>query len=430
MKRVIRGLTLLLLLSCLLFDLSAQDRAYVHAVVARLAAPDMHGRGYFKDGDHKAADFIAGELHKAGTIPLWDGYRQPYSFNINTFPGKVSVWADSKKLRPGHDFVINPANGPVDARFKLSWLPDSLSKSASVYALIDTNQLSGIMPVLPKKLGEAYRGGLSGVPAVVQLDDNIWWHVSRRQWPAGKVALKVHPDALPKHIRSLRVKAEARLVENRPAYNVGGMVRGHIQPDSFVVFVAHYDHLGRMGRNAIFPGASDNASGTATVLDLARYYAAHPEKAYYSMIFLLVSGEEAGLLGSRHFVEHPPYDLTKTRFVINFDMVGTGSQGLNVFNAQANPSAFDALKSMNESHGWFDELRARGASCNSDHCPFHQKGIPAFFLLTSGSENRHYHNVYDKAELLPFTKYEALFHLVTSFTGALPGSAFQKPLTE
>ena len=421
---------LLTLLLLTVYQSNAQDRAYVHRLVSELASPAMHGRGYYKEGDYKAAAFIAGELKKADIYPLWDNYRQSYSFSINTFPGKVMLRADGRKLKPGRDFVINPANGSVDARYQLRWLPDTLTKSHSVYAIVDTSQLAGIMPVLPKKLGETYRSGLKGVPALMQIDDNIWWHVSRRQWPSGKVAVKVHPDAIKPGTSSVRVKAKAQLLENRTAFNVGGMVRGHIQPDSFVVLVAHYDHLGRMGNEAIFPGASDNASGTAAVLDLARYYAANPEKAYYSMIFLLVSGEEAGLLGSRHFVENPPYDLTKTRFVINFDMVGTGSQGLNVFNANANPLAFNHLKKLNGQYEWFGELRERGTSCNSDHCPFHQKGIPAFFLLTFGPENRYYHNIYDRAELLPFTRYEQLFALVTTFIENLPQLPRQTPIAE
>jgi hypothetical protein len=423
---------LLTLTALMLIALSAhsQNRLYVQDVVRKLASPVMHGRGYYKDGDHKAAAFIRSELQQAGTVPLWDNYQQIYTIDINSFPGKVWLNVDRRRLKPGKDFVINPANGPVNARYSLLWLPDTLTKNASVYSLLDTTKLEGMMPVVPKKLGDAYRSGLEGVPAVMQIDDNIWWHVSRRQWPAGKVALKVHPNAIKPGAKTIRVKADAKLLKNRPTFNVGGMVRGHIQPDSFVVFVAHYDHLGQMGKKAVFPGASDNASGTAAVLDLAHYYASNPTNAYYSMVFLLVSGEEAGLLGSRSFVNNPPFDLSKTRFVVNFDMVGTGSQGLNVFNANANPAAFEQLKNLNEQHQWFTELRARGSSCNSDHCPFHQKGIPAFFLLTFGPENRHYHNIYDKAEVLPFTRYEQLFDLVTTFIAKLPQLGYQSPLAE
>ncbi len=430
MKNIIGKFLSLYALMLITIVSHAQNRAYVHGVVSKLASADMHERGYFAEGDHKAAAFIAAELQKAGTLPLWDNFQQTYTFDINSFPGKVTLKTNRRRLVPGRDFVINPANGPVNERYNLLWLPDTLTKISSVYALIDTTKLEGLMPVLPKKLVEAYRSGLKGVPAVMQIDDNIWWHVSRRQWPAGKVALKVHPDAVKPGTKTIRVKAESELLRNRPAFNHGGMVRGLIQPDSFVVFVAHYDHLGRMGRKALFPGASDNASGTAAVLDLARYYANNTEKAYYSMIFLLVSGEEAGLMGSRYFADNPPYDLSKTRFVVNFDMVGTGSQGLNVFNATANPVAYEHLKTLNEQHQWFAELRARGTSCNSDHCPFHQKGIPAFFLLTFGTENRHYHNIYDKAELLPFTRYEQLFRLVTTFVEKLPRFGYQSPLAE
>ena len=80
------------------------------------------------------------------------------------------------------------------------------------------------------------------------------------------------------------------------------MIKGTLFPDSFFVFTAHYDHLGTMGASVIFPGAHDNASGVAFLLDLARHFSSTPPP--YSLIFLFLSGEEAGLKGSLYASEN------------------------------------------------------------------------------------------------------------------------------
>lgn len=421
-----RNKILLISLSIVLIGpaLIAQDRSYVFNTVSRLAAPDMHGRGYYKDGDIKAAHFLANEMRKAGIVPLWDDFYQTYHFDINTFPGKVNVAIDSKKLIPGSDFVVHPAQSGTEKDFELVWLPDTLTKAESVYQFVDTTALLGKMLVVPAGLKDAYRNGIQGVPALLQIEkSNIWWHVSKTQLHQDETRLKISADKIPYDAKKITVKVDSKLLTNRAAYNVGGYIPGSKQADSMVIFVAHYDHLGQMGKKALFPGASDNASGTATVLDLARYYAANPDKAYYTMVFLLVSGEEAGLLGSYHFADNAPFPIENTRFVINFDMVGTGSQGLAVVNGKAIPQAFELMDSINTSNGFFNELRQGGYSCNSDHCPFFSKNVPAVFLFTFGPENRHYHNVYDVAAQLPFTSYENLFSLVTVFVEKLPSQS-------
>ena len=155
-------------------------------------------------------------------------------------------------------------------------------------------------------------------------------------------------------------------------------------------------------------------------MSVARYYAKHPEKAHYTMAFVLVSGEEAGLLGSKHFAENPPFDLDKVLFLFNFDMVGTGSDGITMVNAIQFPEAFQLMSDLNASQQYFTQIIKKGESCNSDHCPFYEKGVPAVFIHTNGDENRKYHVTDDKAELLPFTKHQEFFNLMTDFVRELP----------
>lgn len=405
------------------FSVFGQDLDYTKILVKKLTSSQFYGRGYVKDGDQKAANFLSKEMKKAGLSPYFHDYKQPYEFAVNTFPGKMKVKAGNTTLTPGKDYVVNANIAGVNKTYDLFFLPDTITQTQSVYSFYDTaapNQ-SSTMLVVPQGLKNAWRNGIPGVNALVQPDSGtMWWYVGRKQWPQGKVALKIKADQLLPQTKTLQMNVESKFVEAHRAYNVAGFVRGRVVPDSLVVFVAHYDHLGGMGRKAFFPGASDNASGTSVVIDLARYYASHPDEAHYTMAFVLVSGEEAGLLGSRHFAENPPFDLDKVRFLFNFDMVGTGSTGITMINAIQYPSVYQLMSDLNQSHNYFTQVVKRGESCNSDHCPFYEKGVPAVFIHTNGDENRKYHVTDDKAEYLPFTKHREFFELMTAFVRELP----------
>lgn len=100
--------------------------------------------------------------------------------------------------------------------------------------------------------------------------------------------------------------------------NVLGLVEGTRVPDRYIVVTAHYDHVGTNG-GQVYNGADDNASGVATLLEIAaRLKAAPPE---HSVIFVAFDGEERGLLGAKHFVQAPPVPLSSIAMNLNFDMV-------------------------------------------------------------------------------------------------------------
>jgi Zn-dependent M28 family amino/carboxypeptidase len=183
-------------------------------------------------------------------------------------------------------------------------------------------------------------------------------------------------------------------------------------PDSFIVFSAHYDHLGIMGTEAIFTGANDNASGCAMMLSLAKHYAAHPAK--YSMAFIGWGGEELGLLGSFNYVEHPVFPLGKIKFMVNVDIMGTGDDGITVVNGTGYKPRFDSMVVINKKLNLLKEVKIRNNAANSDHYPFVEKGVPAFFIYTLGGIKA-YHDIYDKRETLPMTKFKEVYILLTEF---------------
>src|SRR5690606_3939937 len=105
--------------------------------------------------------------------------------------------------------------------------------------------------------------------------------------------------------------------------NVVGVIEGSERPDEYVLYMGHWDHLGRSfsapGGDGIYNGAIDNATGVAGVLEIGEAFANAETRPKRSVILLLVTLEESGLLGSRYYTEHPLFPLHKTAAVINLD---------------------------------------------------------------------------------------------------------------
>ncbi|MCX6294627.1 MAG: M20/M25/M40 family metallo-hydrolase, partial [Bacteroidetes bacterium] len=182
----------------------------------------------------------------------------------------------------------------------------------------------------------------------------------------------------------------------------------------FIVYTAHYDHLGQMGEEIFFPGANDNASGSAMLLNLARYYSMTEHKPKCSIAFIAFCGEEAGLLGSKYYTEHPVFPLKNIKFVLNMDIMGTGEDGITVVNGSVFKNEFDKLKEINTQNNFIKDVKIRGKAANSDHYCFSEKGVKAFFIYSMGGIKA-YHDIYDRAETLPLNEFENLFKLITAF---------------
>jgi len=156
--------------------------------------------------------------------------------------------------------------------------------------------------------------------------------VGRKQlpWPY----IQINREAIPDEITNVEIDIKNKYYNSYRTQNVIGYIQD--QTNKLIVFTAHYDGIGSFGEGNYFPGASDNASGTSMVLDLARHYSS-VEKPYYSYAFMLFSGEEAGPMGSRFYTEHPLFPLEDIKLVINLDMVGTGQEGVILFNGPQRP---------------------------------------------------------------------------------------------
>ncbi len=180
--------------------------------------------------------------------------------------------------------------------------------------------------------------------------------------------------------------------------NVVGVLEGSGPlAEETIVVGAHYDHLGTggadnpgslafFGRTNIHNGADDNASGTSLVMELARRLGKRTDPLPRRIVFMTFSGEEKGLLGSRHYVEHPLIPLDKTVMMINFDMVGrlNDKSEMTVMGTGSKPGLEGIVDALGSDAG-FKLKKVKGASDGfggSDHESFYNKNVPILFPFT------------------------------------------------
>ena len=392
---------------------SAQNVDYARFCLEKLTSKNFHGRGYVKDGDLKAAKFISRELEKNGLKFFNDNYFQSYNFSVNTFPDKVKVTVGKDQLIPGRDYVISSSNISVKGTFKLVFVPDSIRTDSLFLDYISKQNYSeDDVIVTSAGLRSIYGKELSGIRGVVVKVDKPWWHISKSIELSSTFWIKVKKENFNTRPNSISVNFENVLINSHKTQNVIAFVEGKKYPHKYFVFTAHYDHLGMMGNKTYFPGANDNASGVSMLLDLARHYSIGENQSDYSIVFMAFSGEEVGLFGSKFYAENPLFPLDNIEILINLDMVGTGSEGITVVNSSVYGELLDEMRRINEEHEYLKQIKQRGESCNSDHCPFYEKGVKSVFIYTMGPEHMEYHTIYDNAENFPFTAYNGLFGLL------------------
>jgi Zn-dependent M28 family amino/carboxypeptidase len=192
-----------------------------------------------------------------------------------------------------------------------------------------------------------------------------------------------HPVALGMHAK-LAVHNQLRAIDS---HNVIARLTGSdpTLKDSYVIYTAHWDHFGigpEVNGDRIYHGAVDNASGTAALLEIARAYKQLRIPPKRSILFLSVTAEEQGLLGSRYYAEHPLYPLSRTAMDINMDgmnvhgrtsdivMIGKGNSTLDELVAGVAQGQSRTVKS--------DAEPEKGFFYRSDHFSFAKQGVPAF----------------------------------------------------
>ncbi len=209
--------------------------------------------------------------------------------------------------------------------------------------------------------------------------------------------------------------------------NVGGVIRG-ADPDhraDWILIAAHYDHLG-MRNGEIYPGADDNASGVAMLLEVARGWVESDVPSSHSLMFVSFDLEEYALWGSRYFVQNPPIALDRIRIMITADMLGRALGGvcddhLFIAGTEHIPTIRPWLTDWqaDQDRLFLGLIGTDLIGTRSDYGPFRSRSIPYLFFSTG--ESPHYHRPSDVAETLDYDKLRAATRLILDLTRHLDG---------
>ena len=403
------------------FSLNAQVEE-VRRITKTLCSPEFHGRGYVNSGDSIAANFIADEFKKIGLKPLKRDYFQEFSFDVNTFPGKMEVRIGEKSLIPGVHYLVNPSSNEIHSILKPKQIPftiilnkEELIKEISAivgrkseYNSIAINFKGASADTL--KLLAGIPEQLAAILPVIEITDKkLTWSVGREQLKNTLIQVQ---DSIYTPEKSWSLDIDSKFIQQHTSKNVIAYLPSKKRKAKTIVFTAHYDHLGRMGQATYFPGGNDNASGTAMLLSMANYFKQNPSDC--NILFIAFAGEEAGLVGSEYFVNHPTMKLKKMNFLINLDIMGSGEEGITVVNATNYETEFARLQTINEENKFLVQIKKRGPTKNSDHYWFTTKNVPAFFIYTQGP-NKNYHDIFDTYENLSFMEYQDITSLLVKF---------------
>ncbi|MCD6013491.1 MAG: family peptidase [Flavipsychrobacter sp.] len=378
------------------------DKRWIKKQVQLLSAQGMRGRGYVRGGKDSAARYIVKRFVEFRLKPVKEGrWAQSFSFPVNTFPHRMMVSANGDSLVAGVDFLVDPAS-PSYQREKLNVDVIDLAKVADMFAWekvvakFDEDHaylFENVDHFCKEVLNIKKREFAAMLPKgcfIIPEDGKLTWGVSRDTIKA--TVLYMDREIMPKNLKKITLDVQAEYVRLRND-NLIACVPGVVK-DSFIVFSAHYDHLGMMGDTTYFPGASDNASGVATMLYLAKYFAKNPQR--YTIVFIAFAGEEAALMGSEFFVKNPMIPLANIKFLTNIDIMGDATNGVTVVNATTFPERFELLKQLNEKGKYVPKINSRGKAANSDHYYFTEAGVPSFFIYSDGGPG-YYHDVHDRA---------------------------------
>lgn len=418
-------------------------RADIERTVAFLASDELEGRDTGSPGAEKAGKFLADTLSKAGVKPAGDDgtFLQKVPITRTTFREvpRLSVWTADGKEREcvaGIDFDwLSGAPGTKRLRTRFVTKDEEMIgfRDEEVALFLDgsmTDRRRWLNPTGGVGFGLVLVPG-SEKPGTEPMDKPP--REERRpgksdEQPTGQV--RVHGEVLKLlragEIKAVRVHCSVERVEV-PAFNVVGVIRGvgtkenPALADEAIVFSAHYDHIGvgrASGEDKIFNGADDDASGCAAVVELAEALAAG-EKPVRTLVFLLATGEEIGLVGTEWYIAHPFVALEKTVCNLNYEMIGrpdsmvggagklwlTGDERSNLgqeFRALGVPVVADPRPRQN----FFQR---------SDNYAFAKRGVVAQTLSTYEPEvHKDYHGVDDEIEKLD------LDHMALAVRASMP----------
>ena len=410
---------LFILLACMFTQVYAQDVAHYKKIIKELSSEKYHGRGYAFDGANKAGKWIEKEFKKVGADEV---SCQPFKININTFPGKMQFSVDGKKLTPGIDFTLREFSPGGKGTYKLYYIDTLNYDSKKIFADLALPENKDAFVVCDfwftykhsadfKRLQS--KEGCSNAGLIYTWDEELLkFYKAYGERVIEKPMIWV-TSSFPKDAKTITIDIENEFLQDYECFNVIAKVEGK-RHDACYVFTAHYDHLGVLGKKVYYPGAHDNASGTAAIITLAAHYAKHQPE--YDIYFIAFSGEDAYLRGSEWYVRNPAAPLTQIKYLFNLDMIGDNNAVEYCEVSDPGMEGFKLMENINNEKGYFKALNRGKLEGNSDHYPFAQRDVPCIFLENKeGDAFPYYHTVLDTWKNTYYESYAPLFKLVTDF---------------
>ena len=457
--------------------------ADLRAHLTFLADDLLEGRETGERGQQLAGIYLRSQLMKMG-LPggMPDGsYFQPFYLRYSSVV-EANIQVRKEKFSYGDDFLNYRSDLP--ANLKGEWVFAGYGMSAPDYHNLDGLEVAGKQVLMLAGGPEPFEGSrfeelrawrartdaleaLGADKVVMLLPDSSFAlyqrFIRREQLKLGEAAKASMPilllnervgEALLKGAKSSRNKLVAALAEDpqppalrfdklklkfdglndasvKPASNVLAFLEGSEKPEEVLVLTAHYDHIGINRKGEINNGADDDGSGSSSLLEIAEAFAQAAREGHRprrSILFMWVSGEEKGLLGSQFYVEHPVYPLAQTVANLNVDMIGRidtryedSADSLDyvyVIGSDKLSSELHALsEATNETYSqllldykYNDPSDPNRYYYRSDHYNFARNGIPVIFYFTGVHAD--YHQPTDDVEKIHFEKLTRIARLI------------------
>ncbi len=399
-------------------SLQAQDMAHYKQLVSELSSAKYQGRGYAYGGANKAGKYLKKEFSKAGVDEV---VCQSFKLDINTFPGKMELFVDGKKQVAGVDFVMREFSPGVHGIYKLYYVDTLNYNPEKIFSDLAKPENKDVFVVcdfwfIYKHRADFYKmetdKDCANAGMIYTWNEPLKFYKAYGEQVVAKPIIWVSAN-FPKDAQSITADIDNKFLKGYKCFNVIAKVEGK-RHDGCYVFTAHYDHLGNLGKQVYYPGANDNASGTAAIVTLAAYYAQNrPE---YDMYFIAFSGEDANLRGSEFYAQHPTVPLENIRYLFNLDMIGDNNPVQYCEVSDEGLRGYELMEKINQGKRYFKDLNRGELGGNSDHYPFAQRHVPCIlFENENGDAFQYYHTINDNMETMKFDTYEPLFKLITDF---------------
>jgi hypothetical protein len=455
------------------------DAEAAWSYVVELASDEMEGRRSGQPGGDVAEEYIASKFKEWGLEPAGERGTYFQNFTFEHFfvkPGAAleivspqerrifyceNDWMVEKFSGSGHlmteiVFVGYGIHAPdkeyddyrnVDVKGKLVLLSDKIPErirekfweATKMENRIEAAQELGAKGIMAFNYSDILEKYVSGIWFKSELykKDFIWLSVNDNIvnfiFKELKTDLRYHKSEAEKGSKPTSfetgVKAFVSIStlfdKKRPARNILAKITGQDKnlKNEYVVIGAHMDHLGFNPRGEVFNGANDNASGTAVVLEIARIMKLNKAKPKRTVVFALWAGEEQGLLGSKHYGENPLFPMEKTVVNFNMDMAGHGKEKVILRGVSYYPQIWKLLQEKLPKQ-IVDSIKThKGGPGGSDHTPFMDNGVPAFFVQSDGPHFK-YHQTRDDFDLIQKTalkKVGDFVHAATNIMASEPG---------